>query len=71
MKNAYEDPHHLAGRNEDGENDSDSRKAVSLRERWESVRYGRAGRILGLIFAFAVTFLLILLLLKFLEGYNF
>jgi len=45
--------------------------ATRLRGRWEAVRYGRAGRVLGYIVAFTVTFFLICLFLWILERYRF
>ncbi|HMG85268.1 MAG TPA: hypothetical protein VK574_05970 [Terracidiphilus sp.] len=47
------------------------KKAVSLRDRWESVRYGPVGRVLGYSLAFTVIFVLIFLFLWALEHYHF
>jgi hypothetical protein len=43
----------------------------TLRDRWESIRYGPAGRVLGYGLAFTVVFLLISLLLWLLESNHF
>jgi len=43
----------------------------TLRDRWESVRYGPAGRVLGYTLAFTLIFVLIFLFLWFLERGHF
>ena len=43
----------------------------SLRDRWEALRYGRTGRILGFILAFAAIFLLVFLALVLLQNAHF
>jgi|GEM_PF-3340074 len=45
-------------------------KQLTMRDRWETVRYGRVGRILGYIGAFAAIFVVITLLLWLLESHR-
>ena len=46
-------------------------RPVSLRERWEEVRYGPVGRVLGFILVFALVFVSIFVFLFFLERGHF
>jgi hypothetical protein len=46
-------------------------KPVSLRDRWEEVRYGPLGRVLGYILVFTLVFVSIFLFLFFLERGHF
>ena len=41
---------------------------VSIRDRWEAVRYGQVGRFLGYAGAFAAIFVLIILLIWIIEN---
>ena len=54
------------------ENNSDAPgRPTTLRDRWESIRYGPAGRVLGYGLTFTLIFVLIFLLLWFLERGHF
>jgi hypothetical protein len=46
-------------------------RPVSLRDRWEKVRYGPVGRVLGYILAFTLVFVSIFVFLFFLERGHF
>ncbi len=46
-------------------------RPVSLRDRWEELRYGPMGRVLGYVLVFTLVFISIFLFLLFLEGGHF
>jgi hypothetical protein len=71
MNDIYNYPPSLAEAGAAEKNNDAPEKATRLRDRWEALRYGRAGRVLGYIAAFSVTFFVIFLFLRALEQYRF
>ena len=65
-----DDPRHPANLANSHLSDRSTRQA-SLRDRWEDVRYGPKGRVLGYVLIFTLVFVSIFLFLLFLERGHF
>jgi hypothetical protein len=68
MNEKQRDPGNFA----DSDTPSNSRtRPISLRDRWEELRYGPMGRVLGYVLVFTLVFIAIFLFLLFLERGHF
>jgi hypothetical protein len=65
MNEKQRDPENLA------DSGTPRTRPISLRDRWEELRYGPMGRVLGYVLVFTLVFIAIFLFLLFLERGHF